>query len=203
MSSEIDKIIDFWFGDKTDDPEVLKHRYKLWFSSDPVFDAVIKKQFAADHALAARHALDQWTITPRGSLALIIILDQFSRNIYRGQDKAFACDDTALQFALNGIERKQDRDLDPIERSFFYMPMQHAEDLDMQRLGETQYRMLLHEGSAGFKRQMKNNLDWMIEHRRIIEQFGRFPHRNAILGRESSPQETQYLSRGGKRFGQA
>lgn len=200
-------ILTFWFG-----PDVAagswQEKADLWFAGGPQVDAEIRQRFGAAAASAATGALDQWTQSPRGRLALIILLDQFSRNIHRGTAAAFANDPQALALALAGIEQGDDRALAPIERLFLYMPLMHAEDLVMQRRCLALLRTMAGEldatGEEGkaLTGMLTGSLKAAEQHLDLIERFGRFPHRNAILGREATPAEAAYLAEGGATFGQ-
>ena len=197
-----DDILEFWFGRDSDDPEQLAHRYKWWFHADPAFDADIAERFGATVDAAAGGELADWSQTARGTLALIVLLDQFPRNIHRGTAAAFACDPLALAYCESGIARGFDTQLQPIERTFFYLPLEHAEDLAAQTTSVAAFTRLLADAPAGFTEFAQKNLAFAVEHHALIEQFGRFPHRNDILGRPSSAQERAHLDSGSNRFGQ-
>jgi len=176
----IDEILRFWF-------EEIEH--SLWFKKDPDFDRELGHNFEHLLNLAKDNQLDDWCVTPRGRLALIIVLDQFSRNIHRGTRRAFEADAKALSLAMDGIEDGSDKELSLEQRSFFYMPLRHAEDLSMQELGLLKTRELNAEGYGTDK--------YALNHLEIIAKFGRFPHRNAVLGRCNTSEEEEYL-KGGK-----
>lgn len=167
------EILDFWRGAG---PE-------RWFANDPAFDAEIRHRFGTVHEEAARGLLDSWAATPDGALALIIILDQFSRNLYRNDPRAFAQDEAALRLAEMAIAEHFDRRFPLPERAFFYMPFMHAEDLAAQE------RCIALAKAAGDE----NTARYARMHRDVIAQFGRFPHRNAALGRSSTEAERRYL----------
>jgi len=181
-------ILAFWFGAEPglERPE--------WFRKDDAFDAEIRTRFSdvIEASLAGRYR--EWADTPRGSLARVLVLDQFTRNVFRDTPRAFAGDPLALATAQNAIGRGFDRHLLPVERWFLYMPFQHAEDVAIQ-----------HESIDLFSRLAKETrldgpLDWAKRHAVIVERFGRFPHRNAILGRPSTPEEEAFLRTPGSRF---
>jgi uncharacterized protein (DUF924 family) len=189
-------ILDFWFGSLDAEGNPLPENMKRWWTKDPAFDARISREFGADLERAARGELDAWTDTARSRLALIILLDQFSRNVYRETLVAFANDPRALAVALEGIERGHDRELSPTGRNFMYMPLMHAEDREVQeRCVETFTRAVEEAGDL-----FRNGLDFAIRHRDIVARFGRFPHRNRILGRESTPEELEFLTQPGSSF---
>jgi uncharacterized protein (DUF924 family) len=175
----IDEILKFWFED-------IEH--SRWFKKDPDFDRELEQRFGHLLELANDAQLDDWCDTPRGRLALIIVLDQFSRNIHRGTSRSFDADPKALSLAVKGINDGSDQELSLEQRSFFYLPLRHAEDLAMQELGLAKTREL---NEAGYGTDQ-----YALNHLEIIARFGRFPHRNAVLGRRSTPEEDEYLKDG-------
>ena len=181
-------MLDFWFG-----PERGKPRPE-WFRKDDAFDAEIRRRFGELHASAARRELEAWRASPEPMLALIILLDQFSRNLHRGDARAFAQDAHALECALETVTRGDDLGLLPVERQFVYLPFEHSEDLAHQEKGCDLMRSLdAFEETRGVS-------EWAVKHRDVIARFGRFPHRNAVLGRESTPEELAFLDQPGSRF---
>jgi uncharacterized protein (DUF924 family) len=160
--------------------------YKAWFTKDETFDGRCRG-FEAEHHAAARGELAHWEQDAEGALALMILLDQLPRNVFRGSPHAFATDGLAQAIAARAIERQLDAATDTDMRFFFYMPFEHAEDVQMQ---ERCVQLFTNLGDA-------NYLKYAIVHRDIIARFGRFPHRNAILGRKSTPEELQFLAEGG------
>ena len=162
---------------------------KAWFKTDPAVDQAIRERFEPMIAPAAQGAYDSWLETPRGALALVILLDQFPRNAYRGEARAFAFDGAALRVADEALRRGYDLQTPDKLRSFFYLPLEHSEDLHNQKRC-----CALIEGRLGHRR---NDVFHAQAHRRVIERFGRFPHRNAVLGRESTPEEEAFLAEGG------
>ena len=169
-------VLDFWFAG---DPST--HR-DVWFEQDPTFDAACTR-FADALRSAKSGAFDHWTATPRGALALIILLDQFPRNLHRGSPDAFAADIKARDIARAAIAKGFDRSLGPIERAFMYLPFEHSEDLADQ-----------HESVRLCETLGGDPLDYARRHRDVILRFGRFPHRNAVLGRTSTIEEQAYLA---------
>lgn len=194
--TRIDAILDYWLADRSFD----EARLRFWFGGSEAIDAYIRSHFETDLLRAARGELEHWKTTPEGWLALIILLDQFSRNIYRGTAKAFAQDAQALALSLEGISQGIDRHLKPIERVFFYMPMQHAEDREIQKRSVQAFEELLGDVPAEERRLFEGFLDYAIRHREIIERFGRFPDLNMILGRRSTPEEIEFLKQPGSSF---
>lgn len=204
---EARSIRDFWFGPQPPTPAELNRRLRFWFGEERTDvrtrrDETIRARFAGLLERAANGGLAPWADGPRRRLSLIILLDQFPRNIYRGTPRAYAYDAQALQLTLSGMQSAADAALTPVERLFFYMPLQHAEAREVQEESVAAYRRLLKESApelcavfAGAARSAEN-------HRAIIERFGRFPHRNAVLGRESTQAEQDWLAQGGASFGQ-
>ena len=195
-------VTTFWFRDATRSPEALERRGAVWFGAEPAFDRECATRFAASLEDAARGALDDWTGTPRGRLALVILLDQMPRNIHRGSPAAFAHDAQAAAHCIAGIESGQDRSLHPVERVFLYMPLQHAEDLGLQRRSVERFESLAAEVDDAWRDRFAENAHYARLHRDIVERFGRFPHRNRVLGRESTEEELSYLADGAPTFGQ-
>ena len=186
------EVLDFWFG-LPGSPDYGRPR-KEWFRKSDEFDAAIRTRFLDLHQRAADGALQPWRAAPDSLLALIVVLDQFSRNLYRGSSRAFAGDAQALGLAQLAVSRGDDRALIPVQRCFVYLPFEHAEDLAAQR------RCLeLFEGLRGDP-DSADSIDYARRHYDIIERFGRFPHRNAILGRVSTPEEIEFLKQPGSGF---
>ena len=196
------EVTSFWFEDATLSPEALQRRNAVWFRADPAFDDECATRFAALLDDAARGGLGGWTATPHGRLALVILLDQMPRNIHRGSPGAFMHDAQAAAHCLAGIETGQDRALHPVERLFLYMPLQHAEDLDLQRRSVERFESLAAEVDDAWRDDFTENVRYAREHHDIIERFGRFPHRNRVLGRPSTEEELRYLADGAPTFGQ-
>ncbi|WP_201316057.1 DUF924 family protein [Dyella sp. EPa41] len=184
-------VLEFWF-----DPAAEVH----WFDRDDAFDAHVRERFGAALDAAVRGELDGWEATPEGWLALLIVLDQFSRNIYRDDARAWSHDAKAQALALAGVARGDDQRLAPLRRLFAYLPLEHAEDLSLQRHCVQLFERLVEPLSAGQRAQFENFLDYARRHHDVIERFGRFPHRNAVLGRPSTDAEQAYLARPGSGF---
>ena len=173
-----------------------------WFGSDPDMDQQIRDQFGDLVARASTGELDHWSGTPEGRLALIILLDQFRRNIYRGSADAFNEDKRALRLCVEGIVEKIYKKLSPEQQIFFFMPLQHAESRKVQEKSVNIYRALANRVSETLRETFLTTAQFAELHHDIIEQFGRFPHRNEALGRENTPEEEQYLSGEIPSFGQ-
>ena len=195
-------VLSFWFEDATRSPEALQRRGAVWFRADPAFDGECATRFAAALEDAARGALQDWVDSPRGRLALVILLDQMPRNIHRGSPVAFMHDAQAAAHCIAAIESGQDRPLHPVERVFLYMPLQHTEDLVLQRLSIERFESLAAEVDDAWRDNFTENVRYAREHHDIVERFGRFPHRNRTLGRESTEEELRYLAGGAPTFGQ-
>ena len=198
----IDSVLRFWFKELELSAPQIDRRMDIWFGEDEIFDHEIRKDFADDIDLASRGRLDHWCHQPQGRLALILLLDQFRRNIYRGTAKAFACDKAALKLCVEGAMAKTDRGLPPIQRAFFYMPLQHAESRKVQERSVALFNKLAGAVSPTYRETFATIAQFAELHRDIIEKFGRFPHRNQVLGRENTPEEDEYLAGDSVDFGQ-
>ncbi|HET6382234.1 MAG TPA: DUF924 family protein [Armatimonadota bacterium] len=182
----ISEILDFWFG-APESPELGQFRPK-WFESTPEFDEEIRRRFFADYERAAAGALEEWKQEARGCLALILLLDQFSRNLFREDARAFATDPEAAAIAAYAVERGYDNEVPAFQRMFFYLPFEHSEDKDVQRRSVELFQALAEDAGSD------SGLEYAIRHQRVIERFGRFPHRNAVLGRVNTPAESEFLA---------
>lgn len=174
-------VLDFWFS-----PRVETN----WFVPDPALDAEIAERFGDWVEAALAGELEDWSFDARGALALVILLDQFPRNMWRGTAKAFAGDQLAREAADNAVTMEFDWELEPKQRTFLYLPFEHSEDIAHQRKAVDLFR----------ERATPDALDWAEKHLRIIERFGRFPHRNSALGRTSTPEEVEFLKQPGSSF---
>jgi len=180
-------ILDFWFGPA---PHAARN---VWFRKNRAFDATIRGRFGAAIETALAGGYRDWTVSARGSLARVLLLDQFTRNVFRETPRAFAGDAQALATSQRAIDVQLDRALDPYARWFLYMPFQHAEDRASQQRAVELFGQLADEG-------LTDPLRWAERHAAVVSRFGRFPHRNAILGRPSTPEETAFLAELGSRF---
>jgi uncharacterized protein (DUF924 family) len=189
-------VLDFWFGpaDSTDFAAQGKPRAE-WFRKDAAFDAAIRGQFAELVEDALEGGLRVWDTSATGALARILLLDQFTRNIYRDTPRAFAGDPLALEAASSLLDSGDTLRCPPLWRWFIYLPFEHAEDLAMQEQSVALFRAL-----AGEHPSMLTALDYAIRHRDVVARFGRFPHRNGILGRASTPEEIEFLREPGSAF---
>lgn len=200
MTDLPESVLDFWFGPPGSNTEVASRQSKLWFGKLPENDHAVVERFTATLAAAAAGELDHWASTPHGRLALVIVLDQFPHHVYRDQPQAFATDPQALAHSLAALAAGEDRQLAPIERVFLYLPLEHAESLELQERSVSLYEQLAHEATAGERALFDGFLDYARRHRDVVARFGRFPHRNAILGRPSTPDEVEFLKQPGSRF---
>jgi len=198
----IDAVLDFWFKEQELSAPRIDRRMDIWFSEDPVFDHEIEKEFASEVAKASKGQLNHWASKPRGRLALIILIDQFRRNIHRNTAKAFSKDHLALKLCVQGAMEKADRELAPIQKVFFYMPLQHAESRKVQAKSVELYRRLAETVSPTLRETFMTVAQFAELHKDIIDRFGRFPHRNELLDRENTPEEDEYLAGDAPDFGQ-
>jgi uncharacterized protein (DUF924 family) len=224
MADEALRVREFWFGSLTRKSRAgtqvarspaanparaaeLERRMEMWFGTHAAAerraeqDALITAQFGKLVERAASGALASWADSPRRRLSLVILLDQFPRNMFRGRARAFAYDEQALGLTLSGMQSAADGALETLERLFFYMPLQHSEQLEVQDESVVAYRRLLAEAPDDLRDVCRGAVDSAEEHRDIIRRFGRFPSRNRALGRISTPEERAYLE-GGRTYGQ-
>jgi uncharacterized protein (DUF924 family) len=190
--SQANQILDFWFG-KPDEADYGKPR-KVWFTKNPEFDQEVRSRFLINYQQAAAGHLDDWKASPLGCLALIILLDQFPRNMFRGQPQTFATDPQALAYAQHTVAQGFDKELLPIQRCFVYLPFEHSENLAHQRQAIELFSTLKDYPECA------SGVDYAHRHLKVIERFGRFPHRNEILGRETTPEEAEFLKQPGSSF---
>jgi uncharacterized protein (DUF924 family) len=195
-----DDIRQLWFGSEQDDLAVNQSQAPLWWSKNAEQDAYIAREFADTLAAARAGELDAWAQSPGDCLALILVLDQFPRVIHRDTPDAFSSDPLARRHCLAGLAAAQDQSLRPIERIFFYLPLEHSEDLSQQDESISRYQALANSAKPAHRELFGNTLIFAEKHREFIARFGRFPHRNAILGRESTPAEPAFLQEPGSSF---
>jgi len=198
----IETILAFWFKEQELTAPQIDRRMDTWFGEDPSFDKEIEDRFADDIEMASQGQLDRWASEPHGRLALIILIDQFRRNIYRNTAKAFSMDKLALKLCVEGAMEKKDKGLTPIQRVFFYMPLQHAESAKVQAKSVELFSRLAESVSPTYRETFQTIAQFAELHKDIIDQFGRFPHRNRLLGRENTPEEDEYLAGDSPDFGQ-
>ena len=194
-------ILSFWLGDGLALGWPSKDMNRRWFLGGATLDDEIRSRFGQAVQSALQGELAPWEASLHSRLALVILLDQFSRNVFRGTARAFDGDEQARQLTLNTLAQQQDQELPWVGRVFLYMPLMHAEDLDLQEKSVACFSQLLADAPPDLKPKLQGNLDFAHQHHDIIARFGRFPYRNAACGRRNTPEEDEFL-RSGPRFGQ-
>ena len=189
--SDIKSIIQFWFGENIE-AEPLQNS-KKWFKKDPDFDANISNSFGKLLSRAGQGEFEDWKQTAEGSMAFILLTDQFPRNIYRNKKEAFSFDHLALATSKKGIEKELDKKLSWVMRTFFYLPLEHSESIDDQELSTSLFEKLLQEVPPKYNDYAAEIFEYAAKHWEIIKRFGRFPHRNEVLGRSSTTEEKEFL----------
>jgi uncharacterized protein (DUF924 family) len=200
--AEFGRVLDFWFADDVLDSPRLDSRMNRWFGNDAELDEQIRHEFGPLVNLASDGKLMHWTDAPESRLALIILLDQFRRNIYRGLAEAFARDNMAIRICIEGTVAGDYKYLKPVQRLFFFMPLQHSESLKIQKKSVSIFGKLAESVSETFRETFLTTADFAELHHDIIAEFGRFPHRNFILGRQNTAAEATYLAGDNPSFGQ-
>jgi uncharacterized protein (DUF924 family) len=200
MVATPDDVLDFWFGAPGSGAEIAARQRPLWFAKSAANDQIVVARFAETLVAAGQGELAEWAATPRGRLALIVVLDQFPHHIHRDHGQSFAYDALSLALATEMIQNGEDAQLAPIERVFVYLPLEHAESIEMQDLSVALYEKLAHEVAAAERGLFVGFLDYARKHRDVVARFGRFPHRNELLGRPSTAEEIEFLKQPGSRF---
>jgi uncharacterized protein (DUF924 family) len=190
--SQPNDILDFWFGNPTQ-PEYGKPK-KFWFTKEPEFDNELRTRFQQDYEQAATGNFDHWKHNSESCLALILLLDQFPRNMFRGTPQAFATDPQAVFTAETAIVNAYDQQLLAVQRWFIYLPFEHSENIQHQQKAVKLFQTLSNDTES------QSTIDYAIHHMEIIQRFGRFPHRNEILGRISTTEEKEFLKQPGTSF---
>ncbi|YAF97277.1 MAG: DUF924 family protein [Nodularia sp. CChRGM 3473] len=190
--SQAKTILEFWFGDP-EEPDYGKPR-AFWFTEKSEFDRELRNQFLPDYQKAAAGYLDDWIDAAETCLALILLLDQFPRNMFRGTPEAFATDWEALSAAQHAVVQGYDRQFLPVQRWFIYLPFEHSENPAHQHQCVKLFQQLSHDPDSA------KAIEYSLRHQEIIARFGRFPHRNSILGRTSTPEEKEFLQQLGSIF---
>jgi len=198
-----EEILDFWFADALELPDAVTARRTFWFGNDAATDSTIWELYADVVADAAAGYYDDWLQTARGRLALIIVLDQFPRNIFRGTAEVYRYDPMAIALAQAGVALGQLAGLQVPEQVFFLMPYQHSEDIEVQRAGVALMQAVVSEAAPAWVAAAQGFAGYAEQHHEIVASYGRFPHRNEVLGRSSTEAENRYLTEGGATFGQA
>ncbi|NUO53370.1 MAG: DUF924 domain-containing protein [Polyangiaceae bacterium] len=200
MHPSSEDVLLFWFGELDEHGLATKDATTKWFMKNPAFDEEVRSRFGDLHAAIARGEKESWLDDPRGRLAYVVVLDQLSRNMFRGDKQMFAADERALAAAAAGVEKGHDHPLACAERIFLYMPFMHSESLDAQDRCVELFRTFADGLSGAAKNQVLNNVDYAVRHRDIVARFGRFPHRNELLGRSSTDEEAAFLKEPGSSF---
>jgi steroid delta-isomerase-like uncharacterized protein len=203
MSDDAEALLAFWFGADLDSSAALGERARFWFEGGPAVDGELRARFADLPERAASGALDAWAAAPRSALARVLALDQLPRNLHRGTPRAFAYDGVALEAAETALAAGFDRALHPLEAGFLYLPFEHAERLDAQQRCVALLEALEARGGPAHRDMLAEWADYARRHLAVIARFGRFPHRNAALGRVPTAAERAYLAAGGENFGGA
>jgi uncharacterized protein (DUF924 family) len=193
-------ILQFWFGDLDDFGRSDAQHRKCWFQKNPEFDEKIRKLFLPAHEGILKSENNNWLENSSSRLAYLLVLDQFSRNMFRDQPGMFDSDLLSLRVVREGLDLNMDRELFLDGRVFFYMPLMHSEELCDQNECVEQFKKLREELQGEVSGHVDHNLEYALKHREVIERFSRFPHRNEILSRESTPEEVQFLKEPGSKF---
>jgi uncharacterized protein (DUF924 family) len=199
-TSQQEALLDFWFGDDADDAATAERQAPLWWKKNPELDERCRALFLPQVEAAAAGGLPDWAATARGRLALILLTDQLPRNLYRGSARAFASDPLAQRYCLERLDSGADRSLRPVERVFFYLPLEHAESLALQERSVALFGALAEAVPAAARKWFDGYRDYALRHRDIVARFGRFPHRNAALGRATTAEEADFLRTPGSSF---
>lgn len=201
MTVAPDDVLGFWFaGHDPDDPATGEHQGALWWGHGEQTDQEVRERFGSTHAAAASGRLSAWAKTPPGRLALVLVLDQVSRNLHRGTPQAFAQDPAAEGLVLDALGRGEDLELPFFHRVFLYMPLMHTEDIRGQERGCRVFDDLARTCAPPLRAKAESYRSYAQRHRDIVARFGRFPHRNAFLGRPSSAEELRFLEQPGSSF---
>jgi uncharacterized protein (DUF924 family) len=198
--ADCEAVLSFWFGEidaRGLAPPEIEER---WFHADPAFDAAVRERFLGLHAELCDGAAAAWRGSTRGRLALVVVLDQLSRNLFRGTPQMFACDPLALEIAKQALDAGDDRAVSFCERGFFYLPFEHSEKLADQERGVALFEAFREEVDPPLRERVVSLLGFAERHRDIVRRFGRFPHRNAVLERTSTAAELEFLKQPGSSF---
>jgi uncharacterized protein (DUF924 family) len=194
------EVLTFWFGELDEDGSASSETKSRWFKKDANFDREIEQGFGDTLEAATRGELDGWLESPQGTLALVVVCDQFSRNVYRGTARSFAQDERAMGYVRQLIDSGGLGELQPIHRTFAIMPLMHAEDRDLQAECVRRFEELAAATTGQVSELAGNFAFYGRKHQEIVDRFGRFPHRNEILGRESTSEEAEFLTQPGSSF---
>ena len=202
MNPVAKSVYEFWFGSEPITRASISHKAKLWWSGGPDFDYDIERRFGKLVEAAAKGAFKDWLNEPKSALALILLNDQFPRNLHRGSGKAFAQDHLAREYAKSLVATEQFGQMHPVEQTFALLPFEHSENLADQEFCVASFKTMLAKVDADWREATEGYLKFAELHAEIVAQFGRFPHRNKALGREATAEEKEWLAEGGARFGQ-
>ena len=194
-------ILDFWFADGLQTSWPTREMKDIWFGGGPALDARITEAFGAQVQQAVDGGFAAWEDQPLSRLALILLLDQFTRNVFRGKPRAFEGDTRAQRLVMDALARAWDQELPVVCRVFLYMPLMHAENLALQNECVSRFERLINDAPEAVKARLQSNLEFARAHQEIVARFGRFPHRNGTLGRINTADEDTFLT-SGPRFGQ-
>jgi uncharacterized protein (DUF924 family) len=200
VRDSIASVLQFWFGAASDEAEVIRQQSDLWWKKNPAIDDEMRARFEPLVTAALNDALSDWHVTPAGQLARILLCDQFTRSIYRNTPQAFAGDPQARAWARDMINAGSDQALRFVECVFVYMPLEHSESPADQHESVQRFVALHDVVPTALKIPFQNFLDYAVRHKNVVDRFGRFPHRNAILGRRSTPEEIEFLQQPASSF---
>lgn len=201
-SDQMTRILGFWFGEIENGDVRDASKRKMWFNGTPDLDEHIRTEFLTTYESGLNGELTSWQQSARGSLALVVLLDQFPLNMFRRSKRAFESEGAAVKACQYAVSTRQDRDLELVERTFLYMPLMHAEDAVLQAESVDRYSELALSAPDHLREQAEKTLKFARSHRDIVEAFGRFPHRNAVLERNNTPEESTYLAANPPSYGQ-
>lgn len=201
MNPDIHNILDYWFGE-IKNGTTIENRNQLWFCGGTKTDEYITTHFEVLSLRALSGELESWCTTAKGSLALIILLDQFPLNMYRKSARAYDFESLGIEVCLQALEKQQHLELSFIEKTFFYLPLEHSENRAHQIKCVELCQTLFDEAPQDLKKHAQLTLDYAIKHKVIVDRFGHFPHRNEALGRSTTAEETYFLKDNSNRFGQ-
>ena len=202
MPHTIPAITAFWLGPALESPDQALARKDFWYRGGPAVDAEIRQRFGPQVDEACAGGLAEWEGSSEGAFAMILLLDQFTRNLFRGTADAWKGDPRAFQIVNRAIDAGLDRGLHPVERIWLYHPFHHAEDVAAQDQGLALLNALRDAAEPAWKPYVERSIEGWTRHRNIVAEFGRFPHRNTTLGRPSTPEELEFMAKDGERFGQ-
>ncbi|NJL36217.1 MAG: DUF924 domain-containing protein [Leptolyngbyaceae cyanobacterium SM1_4_3] len=197
--AQTDEVLTFWFANPQTGLANFDQWRKAWFVKDLTFDQHVRDRFLTIYERAAVGELDHWQESPAGCLALVLVLDQFPRNMFRRDPRAFATDFKAVEITRRAIAKKIHQALKPLQKLFLYLPLEHSENLDHQNQCVALFQELIAD-HPGFGKEFEDTYSYAARHQDVIKQFGRFPHRNEVLGRETTPAEAEFLKQPGSSF---